>query len=568
MIRFLVICFLFPSIIFSQEEVKWASPIDHPIRLAGTFGELRNNHFHTGIDIKSSKGTIGDPIYSVEDGIIRRIRITSGSYGNALYIEHPSGHTSVYAHLDSFEPRLQKIVENIQYATESFEIDTLLLLDSIPVNRRQRIGTMGNSGRSYGPHLHFEIRDSKSEIPINPLKYGYDIGDKLPPKVEYIIANILDNNLKKQSTKKIVLKGAKGSYTSATDTVFIPAWRVGLGVFVRDVMTGVYNKNGIYSAKLTVDNQELFSFKMDSVSFDEFRYLNAHIDYDYYKSSKHRAHLLYKKPGNRATIYAASQDSLSPIIKLYANQPRKIHVELADFDGNKSVVTFLLARAKNMENYEPIAFNYKLEHSQVNIINQGNFIVKFPQESFYETIYMNVLTAAEKDKNYASDVVHLGNENEAIHGTYELLIRPSAIDSTFLDKYTIAACRDNKYENFGGEWKGEYLYSTINKLGSYVILLDTIPPSITANSFPSQLKKGSSISFKITDTMESKASAKELEYSAKVNGQWVLFNYDLKSKTISTKVDEHWPSGKLDFVLKVMDDRGNESSYRKEITVL
>ena len=147
MIRFLVICFLFPSIIFSQEEVKWASPIDHPIRLAGTFGELRNNHFHTGIDIKSSKGTVGDPIYSVEDGIIRRIRITSGSYGNALYIEHPSGHTSVYAHLDSFEPRLQKIVENIQYATESFEIDTLLLLDSIPVNRRQRIGTMGNSSK-------------------------------------------------------------------------------------------------------------------------------------------------------------------------------------------------------------------------------------------------------------------------------------------------------------------------------------------------------------------------------------------------------------------------------------
>lgn len=554
-----------PACLFAQQEVNWASPIDHPIKLAGTFGELRNNHFHTGIDIKSSKGTVGDPIYSVADGIIQRIRITPGSYGNAIYIDHPSGHTSVYAHLDSFEPKIQKLVEEIQYATKSFDVDTLLVIDSIVIKRRERIGTMGNSGRSYGPHLHFEIRDKKTEIPVNPLNYGYEIGDRLPPKVEYVIANILDNTLQKQNTKKIILKGAKGNYTATVDTVFIPAWRIGLGVFVRDVMTGVYNKNGIYRATLNVDGEQVFSFKMDSVSFDEFRYLNAHIDYDHYKSSKHRAHLLYKKPGNKAGIYTERRDSISSIIKLYAEKPRKVNIVLADHDGNESRINLLLARAKKMEEYDPIAFNYKLEQGQKNLIKQENFIASFPEHSFYETTYMTVHQANEIEKGYASNVIHLGNSSTPTHGTYELLIKPSAtLDSSYIDKYVVASCDKNKYENYGGTWKDGYLYSKINKLGSYVILLDTIAPTISPISFPSTLKNGSKVSFKITDNMESKSTAKELSYTATVNGEWVLFKYDLKTRSIQATVDNHWPKGEIEFVLEVLDDRGNRSVYQKK----
>lgn len=568
MIRLILICLILPIALNGQKEANWASPIDHPIRLAGTFGELRNNHFHTGIDIKSSAGAVGDPVYSVEKGIIRRLRVSAGSYGNVVYIDHPSGHTSVYAHLDSFEPRLKEIITKVQYATKSFEIDTILLDQAIQVNRRERIGTMGNSGRSYGPHLHFEIRDTKSEVPVNPLLYGYDIGDKLPPKVEYIVANILDNNHQKKDHKKIPLTGSKGNYKSTKDTVFIPAWRVGLGVFVRDVMTGVYNKNGIYSARLVVDDQELFSFQMDSVSFDEFRYLNAHIDYDYYQESKHRIHLLYRKPGNRAGIYKESNDSLSSVIKLFANKPRKVHIELKDFDNNVSSVDFLLARAQKMENYDPVAFNYKMDHSQVNIINQGRFIVKFPDYSFYESTLLSVQVADEKEKNYVSPVVHLGNASQAIHGMYDLLIKPTIIDSSMMNKYVIAACKDNAYENFGGEWKDGYFQSKVNKLGSYVVLIDNTPPKITVGSFPSSLKKGSRISFKISDNMESKGNAKELDYRATVNGQWVLFSYDLKSKTISAKVDENWPKGKSTFKLVVTDDRGNERVYTKDINIL
>ncbi len=566
-IRLVLICLILPFMLNGQESPDWASPIDHPIRLAGTFGELRNNHFHTGIDIKSSKGTVGDAIYSVEEGKIRRLRVSAGSYGNTIYIDHPSGHTSVYAHLDSFEPRLQDIVKSIQYATKSFEIDTILLDQEIRIARRERIGTMGNSGRSYGPHLHFEIRDTESEIPINPLKYGYNIGDKLSPKVEYVLANILDNTLQKQSTKKIILRGEKGNYKATQDTVFISAWRVGLGVYVRDLMTGVYNKNGIYSATLLVDDQSVFSFSMDSVSFDEFRYLNAHIDYEHYTQSKHRAHLLYKKPGNRAGIYEPMGDEHSAIIKLYAEKPRKVEIILKDYDGNESHIHMLLARAKKMKDYEPVAFNYKMEHSQINIINQTQFIANFPETSFYETTLLSVHSANEKEKNYKSPVVHLGKSSQAIHGMYDLLIRPSAVDSAMMKKYVIAACNKNKYENYGGKWNGEYIQAKINKLGSYVVLIDTLPPTIQVGRFSSTVKKGSRIQFKIYDEMESKGQAKELDYRATINGKWVLFSYDLKSKTISAKVDEHWPKGKSTFKLEVMDDRGNTSAYTKEVLI-
>ena len=567
MIRLFIICLLLPSFIFAQDEAIWASPIDHPIRLAGTFGELRNNHFHTGIDIKSSKGTVGDAVYSAQDGIIRRLRVSAGSYGNTIYIDHPSGHTSVYAHLDDFEPRLKKIIEDIQYQTKSFEIDTILLDSSIKVKRRERIGTMGNSGRSYGPHLHFEIRDTESETPVNPLFYGYKIGDKLPPKVEYVVANILDNEHRKQGYKKIPISGSKGKYKAKADTVFIPAWRVGLGVFVRDVMTGVYNKNGIYSATLIVDEDPLFSFEMDSVSFDEFRYLNAHIDYNYYQKTKHRIHLLYKKPGNKAGIYQTIQDSLSPVVKLYANKPRLVRIELKDYDNNLSTVEFLMARSNEMTDYNPVSFNYQVEHSQSNIINQGTFIANFPDYCFYETTLLKVEMVEEKEVNYMSSVIHIGDKKQVIHGSYDLLIKPHTIDSSLMDKYVIAACKDNSYENFGGEWNGEYFQSKINKLGTYVVLLDQTPPKISVGSFPSTLQNGSRISFAISDNMESKGNAKELSHSATVNGEWVLFSYDLKSKTISARVDEKWPRGKGAFKLVVKDDRGNEKVYTKSITI-
>ena len=315
MIRFFIICVLgFSFSNVSAQDLSWMqAPVKHKVRLAGTFGELRNNHFHTGLDIKSSNGQVGDDIIAVADGVVRRVRIAMGGYGHVLYIDHPNGYTSVYAHLNEFRPDIDSFMLAEQYRLQTYELDTTFEKTIFSVKQGEKIGVMGLTGRSFGPHLHFEVRKTKSEIPINPLFFNLDVIDNLAPKVDYVLVNHLDDKHRIQGSQKIELEKKGNNYAPTNKTIKIPAWRVGLGVFVRDLMTGVSNKNGIYKGELFVDDQSLFSYKMDSISFDEFRYLNAHIDYKHYKDSKNRIHSLYKRPGNKIRIY---NDSLSSVIKL------------------------------------------------------------------------------------------------------------------------------------------------------------------------------------------------------------------------------------------------------------
>jgi len=565
MLRLFIICLV--SLVanngFSQGADWMIPPVKHKVRLAGTFGELRNNHFHTGVDIKSSNGMAGDQVLAVADGFISRIKISSTGYGNALYIDHPNGLTTVYAHLKSLEVGIADFLDSCQYAMQSFEIDTLLPPNLIKVEQGQQIGIMGNSGRSYGPHLHFEIRETKSEVPFNPLAHGVKITDDVAPQVNYVTLNYLDNEYHKQGSQKISLQKNGNHYTpSKSNTIKVPAWRVGISVFTRDLMTGVSNRNGIYSAKLKVDDQDVFSFKMDSISFDDFRYLNAHIDYEHYKENKHRIHQLYRKPGNHIPIY---QESENQVVKLYAEKERKIDILISDFDGNQSTISFGLLRDTSMVGHKEKVFQYFLKHDEAHIINRDDVKIRLEENTLYEDLFLSVERSEEKELNYVSPVFHIGDDHTAVHRPFDLYIARNEVDSALLDKIIVVSCEKNKYYSYGGEVLENLVGAKVKTLGAYVLMIDTIPPTIVAKSVPSEVKNGTRIQFTIDDNITVKGQASDPIYNAWIDDKWILMRYDMKSKTLSHYVDNRWTAGKHAFKLEVVDDRGNTSTYEKVI---
>jgi len=255
------------------------SPVDHDIKLSGTFGELRPNHFHAGIDIKAQMGKTGQNIFAVADGIVSRINIKSSGYGNALYIDHPNGYTSVYAHLEKFPKHIAEYMKEQQYDTHTSEIEHYPSAGMFSFQKGDIIGTLGMSGRSYGPHLHFEIRDTESEIPINPLLFGFSIDDKVRPDLRSVKLYGLDDQMCELESKQYTLRKRGSSYKPSKDTLMMKSSEVGVALKAYDQMTGVSNLNGIYALEMYVDDSIHFQFTMDKISFDETRYINAHMDY-------------------------------------------------------------------------------------------------------------------------------------------------------------------------------------------------------------------------------------------------------------------------------------------------
>lgn len=553
------------SILYAQEDDHhWCGePVRHGMRLAGTFGELRSNHFHTGIDIKSSNGRVGDPIYAAADGYVSRIRISKTGYGQVLYLDHPNGYTTVYAHLHRFNDELESFTETLQYAKKTFEFDTTVVAGRFPVKKGQQIGTMGSSGRSYGPHLHFEIRETASERPINPLLFDLEIVDRQAPRVHYVQVNYLDQQHLKYNSKKIALKKQGNNYRPLQSTIKIPSWRVGLGVYVRDLMTGISNKNGIYKGELFVDDKKVFAFQMDTISFDEFRYLNGHIDYEHFNKKRHRMHLMYKKPGNNASIYTTNLPE--SIIKLYQEKKRHIEIKLSDFNENVSTIKFTMLRDTNMTPYKERNFQYYLEPGKPHIIDQNTVKLKFDSTNLYEPLYLSIDHGAEREIHCASGVHHIGDDDIPIFGSYDIFMKPTVMDSSLYEdkKYLIAACKKKSYVSYGGKNFKGYVGTKVSSLGSFVLMIDTIPPSITPISTPYEVRRGSKIVFKIDDNLPVRGRARDLRYAAYLDGKWILMKYDLKTKRISHIVDDRWSYGKHKLVVVVQDDRGNKKQWSK-----
>ena len=552
------------AIIAQYSEIDFTSPIKHELRLAGTFGELRSNHFHMGLDIKSARGVSGDPIFTVGEGFVSRILVSRTGYGNAIYVDHPNGYTSVYGHLSKFNKEISALVHAEQIKEQSFEIDINLDSSQLLLSAGSELAKMGNSGSSSGPHLHFELRHTKSEVPINPMNFGISPVDRVSPIIKRIkIFHLDDKNSEVSANIFDCKKNQNDQYVLESDTISIAAWRIGIGAMAIDPMNQNSNKNGIYSMKMLLDGIEVYKFSFDSISFPDSKYINAHIDYPHFKNQKQRIHRCYKLPGNKLPFVRSTDNSIIP---LYRDKTQEVILEISDYSGNRSTVRFHIRRDEEMSPPPSKLYNYLLPHQESSIIQLGKLKLFLPEEALYEDLKLYLNRSEEKSKDILSDIYYVGTKETPLHKAATIFIRTDNYNPLLRDKLCIVNCENtNAKKSFGGHYSQNYVSAEITEFGIYAIGIDTIAPTIVPRFSTNDLTTASTISFRIDDNMDSAGNAKGLSYRATIDGEWVLFNYDLKSKVIRHKFETPPDGNEHLLKLAVTDDRGNTSVFEKKL---
>jgi hypothetical protein len=564
------LCFSFLAFIgpdvnpFPQDFFEEPVP-SQPMRLSGTFGELRPDHFHTGIDIK---GGIGVPIYAAGIGDVARIRVDPDGYGNVLYLNHPNGFTTVYGHLNEFVPEIAAYVRAAQYAQESFVVDLTPPPGKFRVSKGEEIAKMGTTGHSFGPHLHFEIRETINDKPINPLLFGLRVTDRTAPQLYELKLYGLNDKFGATSSKKTTLKLRNGEYRLAVgDTLKFNDAHIGIALKTYDHMDGSSNMNGIYEIQMKVDDRDHYRFRTEAVDFKETRYINAHLDYAERVSHGSYYHRCFLLPGNSLSMY--EQVVNRGMINIEPGQTKKINFAVRDVAGNVANGVFWVKHTIELQT--PVAtaaepfYNYVLPFSQNNAIDNVDVQANFPKGTFYEDCYFWYLASTPSNPAVYSRVHKMHNSKVPVHDYFNLGIRPTRSLEAWKDKAFIAGLSSsNHVVNYGGTWKNGLLTVQTRTLGDYAIMIDTIPPQITPERFLPDMSKSSGFDFVIRDNFGTGGLTPNLQYRAEIDDRWVLMTYDEKRARIAYRFDSGIEPGNHHFKLAVWDSKGNRQLWEKD----
>jgi len=535
-------------------------PFKRAILLSGTFGELRTGHFHSGIDIKSNNGKAGEEISAAAVGYITRIKVSPSGYGNAIYIAHPNGYTTVYAHLDRFTHEIANYVKDKQYELKRFSVDLYPKPHQFQFKKGQVIGYLGNSGSSSAPHLHFEIRRSSDQVPINPFLFGLSITDNISPEINALQVYYLNDKFEQINLLEYpLIRTASGTYT-ITDTLSEGAWRTGFAIKTIDKMDGVRNRNGIYKLQMQIDDEPHFSFAMDEVPFSKTRFLNAHIDYAARQNKKGYFHRCFKLPGNALNIY--SQNNNYGVVKLYSHQTQKISIAVKDIKGNTSTLTFFIKRDSSMYESRSLAAEFSTDYLSSLTIKKPDFNCSIQKGSIYVQKDIEYHVEKPGHDTYAA-IHHIGSEEIPLHKYMTISIKPNGIPSYLADKAYIGRINEDEIISYGGEMSSGFMTGSVREFGMYTVGMDTITPTIKPIQFNTKMQGLSSMRFSITDNITTSGRARGLRYDAHVDGKWILMEYDAKNDVLTHRFDDRMESGNHELVLKVRDDRNNEAVLRK-----
>lgn len=537
---------LMPMVVMAFELRK---PMDLPLRLAANCGELRPNHFHSGIDIKSNQ-KIGEPVYAVYDGYLSRINVSATGYGNCLYVNHPEiGLTTVYAHLENFEPAIDSILKARQYETGSFAVDFTLDSLQVPLKKGDRIATSGNSGSSGGPHLHFETRDMVTEEIYDPQLF-YDIYDNVKPRFRkiYIVPMLGEGIVEGGNVKR-------GYSVEAIKKTPVRAYgRVGINVSAYDYMPEAANIYGVRSLKVEVDGETTFHYFNESFSFDSTRYINSFIDYVLWYNKREMTMKTYL-PENVCMQYIKEQKGSGYII-IDENRDYKVKLTIDDFKGNKSTLDFIIrgdstsipvVSAYNGGDY----FNWNIS----NRIESDNVYFYLPKGSLYNSIYF--VYKEKEDSTAYSNIHQLHYATEPIAKYADLKIRLKS--DTLINKrnyYIALKDRNGGWRYEGGSYSDGFMVCKTRNLGEFIVKADISAPSVRYLGL-----FGNVIKFRISDDKSGIG-----EWKALIDGEPAIFSYDYKTKILSYKFDpKRVKSGKNHKIeVSVYDKCGNVTSRKAQ----
>ncbi len=554
-----ILLFVFFSLKVSAQNESFSYPVKIPVFLSANFCELRPNHFHGGIDIKTEQ-RIGVPMYAAMEGFIYRIVVSPGGYGNALYIEHPNGKSTVYAHLDRFRDDIQAYVKEEQYRQKSFAVDLSPDKDLFKIEREELIAFGGNSGSSGGPHLHFEIRDTPTQDALNPLAFFPDIRDNIAPRIYSVsIYPISENGHVNFGSfpRKYQAVGKGNNYSLSQAPEVSVLGKIGIAVNANDFYDGSHNPCGIYSAELKVDGNLIFAYTFDRMPFSDTRYMNSHIDYAESVERGSRIHRMWRLPGNQLNIYR--QDLTDGIFEVSDGEIKNVELMLGDLAGNKSTVRFTLKGSfKDIQRPE-IANSRFFPYDEENYIVTPELEFFAPKGAFYDDFYCRY-DSLPKSAGMYSAIHKIHNDGTPVHDAVTIRIKTAGLPERLVEKAFIAKINENGGRSYmGGKYRDGWFSVETRTLGSYAVIADTISPSINSLSIKNNaLTESSRIRFTIADNLSGIRS-----YEGTINGEWALFEYDAKYRLLVYHIDPTRINlgQRHQLVLRVTDNAGNTSTY-------
>jgi Peptidase family M23 len=547
-----------------KDKTIFISPLKIPLSLSSNFGELRIDHFHSGLDIKTQTVT-GKEVVATADGYVYRIGVAPGGYGRSLFIRHPSGYSTVYGHLERFTPEIEDYVIDQQYEKQSFTVALFPPPDKFVFKQGQIIAYSGNSGSSGGPHLHYEIRKSDSEIPLNPLLFEFDIEDNIEPVIEKLSIypvnqNSLINN--QHSTKKINVTGGHGKYIISPDNEISISGLAGFGVKTFDLMNDNNSKFAVYSIELKIDSSTIFKYVMDAFSFYDSRYVNSHIDYETYMKENTYFERAFILPNDKLGNY--SEVVNRGIYNFNDNKTHKAEIIVRDIKNNKSSLTFNVKAESGKTRYSRESEDKNLRLMPFNSNNKftaDNISVNIPEEALYDTIYFSYKKTAGT-REMLSDLHYVHNIFTPVQTAFSLSIKPGKMPASGKSKMLIVQLGEDQKKNpLRSSWVDGSLTAESLSFGRFYIGMDTVPPVISPIGLTSgsDLTGSKTIRITITDDLSGIKS-----YEPSIDGKWALFEYDQKNNLLVYRFDPKRisPGKKHNLFLKVTDMMDNTSIYK------
>lgn len=551
------------TVVTDYPQDYFRNPLNIPIILAGNFGECRPGHFHSGMDIKTL-GKENEPVHAAADGYVCRIKMDKGGFGHALYIMHPNGYTTLYAHLNKFAPAIQQYMEDQQYDKKRWDVDLQLSPTQFPVKKGEQIAWSGNTGSSTAPHLHFEIRNTQTEHPLNPQLFGFQVVDKIPAvPVELAVYNLSASiyeqepniaTLKKNGDNYTIGKSTAQGYAFTNDTVFADPGTTGIGLNIDDFMDGSDNTISFLTIQLYMDDSLQSEIKLDNIGYDETRYINAYTDYKTRTQQRKWIQLLFKLPGNHLDNIYSYLNNKRGGLNITDNAAHPVKVLITDDRNNTSTVSFFIRAASRPPRPDIGNGEQKFSPGRENKFTHPNVMFTLDGKQLYDDINFTFDKTAAP--NIYSDKYRLHYAYVPLHHYFDLQLKPNRPVPFDLYSKMVMMYSDDKDTDGRAVAIGEsgWFKAKVRNFGIYWLDIDTIPPAIKSmQKNNSNLAKAKQISFQVTDSITSVKT-----FSGYLDGKWLCF--EQHGNMFFYNFDKHCPPGKHKVIFTAGDENGNTAS--------
>lgn len=561
LILLLILLIIAKPAILQNQAVGYRAPLDIPLFLSGTFAELRNGHFHSGVDFRT-QGVEGHRVLAIEDGYVSRIVVSPVGFGKALYIHHPkTGHTSVYAHLKSFHGALADYVKDSHYAHQSFALNLFPEAGRFRIKKGDLIGFSGNTGSSMGPHLHFEIRDAATQEPLNPLYFGFQVKDYIRPRITRFAIYPADNKAVVHGTNRYRVYEVQGwgeQHRLKDNEVVRAMGEIAFGISTYDMHNDTPNRNGVYTIELMVDSIKVFGFRANRFAFAETRYINSFVDYGHFMNQRNRLIRSEIDPHNRLSLY----DEMNGRGTFFVEDGKTYSGEyvVTDYHGNVSRLPFTIQAEAPEETavIQPDKQDVQpLKAGKAHQIETDTYFVRFRNNAFYRDVVIdhNVLT----DSTAFSAEIMIGHPGIPVHSFYQLGMKPFETHVP-PEKLLIAWYNDKgEAESIGGTLENGFVVARTRNLGRFVVMADTVAPEVRPLNFRdgADISSLSQLRLFVKDDFSGIGS-----YLPRLNGEWLLMEHDPKNDLLFYDFDERLRDGANQFELQIQDKAGNTALYR------